>query len=173
MSLVVFLRGVNVGGNKTFRPSTLAREMAEFDVINVGAAGTFVVRGKISPTRLRAEILRRLPFQAEVMICRGSDLIELMKSDPFRKSSERDVRPFVSVMHKAPVKLPRFPIVRPEGDKWEVKLLNVVGQCALTIWRRQEKGILYPNEVVEKTFGQPGTTRSWNTITTICKILEK
>ena len=44
MSLVVFLRGVNVGGHRTFRPSILARELSAYGVLNVGAAGTFVVR---------------------------------------------------------------------------------------------------------------------------------
>ena len=44
MALVVFLRGVNVGGHRTFRPSQLVKELADFDVVNIGAAGTFVVR---------------------------------------------------------------------------------------------------------------------------------
>jgi hypothetical protein len=41
MALVVFLRGVNVGGHKAFRPSALAGALADFDVVNVGASGTF------------------------------------------------------------------------------------------------------------------------------------
>jgi hypothetical protein len=43
MALVVFLRGVNVGGHRTFRPSLLARELGPYDAVNVGSAGTFVV----------------------------------------------------------------------------------------------------------------------------------
>ena len=42
MALVVFLRGVNVGGHRTFRPSLLARQLEPYGVVNVGAAGTFV-----------------------------------------------------------------------------------------------------------------------------------
>src|SRR5213592_2066105 len=41
MALVVFLRGVNVGGHRTFRPSLLARELSEYDVVNVGAANLY------------------------------------------------------------------------------------------------------------------------------------
>jgi hypothetical protein len=48
MAWVVFFRGVNVGGHKAFRPSVIAKDLAEFDVVNVGAAGTFVVRKSIS-----------------------------------------------------------------------------------------------------------------------------
>jgi len=58
VALVVFLRGVNVGGHKTFQPSVLARELSDFDVVNVGAAGTFVIRKTISQAMVRAELLR-------------------------------------------------------------------------------------------------------------------
>ncbi len=41
MAMVVFLRGANVGGHRKFLPTVLAEEMVDFDVINVGAPGTF------------------------------------------------------------------------------------------------------------------------------------
>src|ERR1700704_5607440 len=44
MSSVVFFRAVNVGGYQKFQPGKLAKELAEFGVVNIGAAGTFVVR---------------------------------------------------------------------------------------------------------------------------------
>ena len=37
MALVVLLRGVNVGGHKTFRPAALAKELALLDAVNIGA----------------------------------------------------------------------------------------------------------------------------------------
>ncbi len=66
MALVVFLRGVNVGGHRTFRPSLLARGLSDYAVVNVGAAGTFVVRKPGSRPKFLAELRRRLPFEAEV-----------------------------------------------------------------------------------------------------------
>lgn len=63
MALVVFLRGVNVGGHRTFRPSLLAKELSDLDLVNIGAAGTFVVRNRISQVTLRAEIAKRLPLR--------------------------------------------------------------------------------------------------------------
>ena len=41
--LVVLLKGVNVGGHRTFRPSVLAKALRRYDVVNIGAAGTLVV----------------------------------------------------------------------------------------------------------------------------------
>ncbi len=64
MALIVFLRGVNVGGHKTFRPSILARELSDYDVVNVGAAGTFIVRKPGSRGEFRAELLRKLLLSA-------------------------------------------------------------------------------------------------------------
>ena len=48
MALVVLLRGVNVGGHRTFRPTVLVRRLESLDVVNVGAAGTFVVRRPVA-----------------------------------------------------------------------------------------------------------------------------
>ena len=101
--LVVFLRGVNVGSNKRFLPAALARDMAAFDVVNIGAVGTFVVRNAPSASALRSEIARRLPFEAEIVICPGNDLLALERGDPFAKRpAGKDVREMVTVLAKKP-----------------------------------------------------------------------
>jgi len=61
-SFVVFLRGVNVGGNKKFSPAALAKDLSHLDVTNVGAAGTFVVRRAKSAAAVRKAIAEKLPF---------------------------------------------------------------------------------------------------------------
>jgi uncharacterized protein (DUF1697 family) len=83
MALVVFLRGINVGGYRTFRPSILARELGDYDVMNVGAAGTFVVRKPGSYAKFVAELRRKLQFDVEVALCDGEDLIRLEMENPF------------------------------------------------------------------------------------------
>src|SRR5260370_33145341 len=82
MALIVFLRGVNVGGHRTFRPSILARELSPYDVVNVGAAGTFVVGKPGSRAKFRAELLRKRPFEATVVLCDARDLIRLEVGNP-------------------------------------------------------------------------------------------
>jgi hypothetical protein len=59
MALVVFLRGINIGGQRTFCPSIPARGMSDYGLVNVGAAGTFVVRKPGSRARFRAALLRK------------------------------------------------------------------------------------------------------------------
>src|SRR5207245_3168685 len=87
------------GGHRTFRPSILARELSDYDVVNVGAAGTFVVRKPGSRARFRAALLRKLPFAAVVVLCDGRDLIRLETEHPFGAEPSRpDVVRFVGVL---------------------------------------------------------------------------
>jgi len=80
---VVFLRGLNVGGHRVFRPTMLAKQLQHLDAVNIGASGTFVVRQSVSRTKLRAEIASRLPFEAEIMICEGREIARLLSDDFF------------------------------------------------------------------------------------------
>jgi uncharacterized protein (DUF1697 family) len=171
MASVVFFRAVNVGGHQKFQPGRLARELAQFGVVNLGAAGTFVVRENVSQTKLRAEILRRLPFKPELMICPARDVLALTRGDWFRGvPARKDIGRFVSVMQQAPREFPRLPLEQPAGAKWEVRVVAITGRFALSIRRR---GQTYSNAVVEKRLGLPATTRSWNTVETVCKVLEE
>jgi uncharacterized protein (DUF1697 family) len=172
MPSVVFLRGVNVGGRKTFQPSRFAGELADLDVVNVGAAGTFVVRKTIGQAALRAEIVRKLPVTAEAMICPARDVLDLADRQPFPDDDSDDaVTRYVSVLANRPKAPPPLPILRPDGDDWQVKVVGVVGRFALSLHRRMGRTLVYPNEVVEKKLGVSATTRNWNTIAAVCKVL--
>jgi uncharacterized protein (DUF1697 family) len=174
MALVVFLRGVNVGGHKAFQPSVLARELSDFDVVSVGAAGTFVIRKAVSQVIVRAELLRRLPFAAEFMICPSRAVIGLASGEPFpNEPSDKGVSRFVSVLARRPRTLPALPISQPAGETWQVKVIGVTGRFALSVHRRLGRTFVYPNEVVERSFGVSATTRNWNTISAICDILKR
>ena len=83
MPSVVFFRAVNVGGHQKFQPGKLAKELAAFGVVNIGAAGTFVMRENVSETKLRGEVLRRLPFEPELMICPARDVLALARGNWF------------------------------------------------------------------------------------------
>src|SRR5947209_12578466 len=111
MALVIFLRGVNVGGHRTFRPSILANELKEFGVVNIGAAGTLVACKPVSEKKLRSELARRLSFETEIMICSGQELIDAASAHPFGREAPRsDVVRFVSLLAKSPKLPPAAPI---------------------------------------------------------------
>lgn len=172
MALVVFLRGVNVGGYKTFRPSILAKELSQYDVVNVGAAGTFVVRKPGLRAKFRAELLQKLPFETEVMICEGRDLIRLELENPFGTEPSRpDVVRFVSVLAKAGRAQPFVPIQLPADGEWLVRVVALKNRFVCGEYRRHMKTISYLGKL-DKFFGVPATTRNWNTIVSILRILK-
>jgi uncharacterized protein (DUF1697 family) len=172
MALVVFLRGVNVGGHRTFRPSVLAKELRDYDVVNVGAAGTFVVRKPGSRNKFRAELLRRLPFETEIVICEGRDLLSLDAASPFAaEPSVPDTVRFVTILSKAGHIRASIPITLPPSDQWLVRLASSKGRFVFGVYRRHMKTIGYLGQI-DKLFGVPATTRNWNTITAIVRILK-
>ena len=172
MALIVFLRGVNVGGHRTFRPSVLARDLAAYDVVNVGAAGTFVVRKPGSRAKFLAELFRKVPFEAKVTFCDGSDLIRLEMENPFGSEPSRpDIVRFVSILSRAGCGKASFPIAVPEGGEWFVRIIGSKDRLVFGVYRRRMKTIGYLGRI-DELFGAPATTRSWNTILSVLRILK-
>ncbi|HEX6908306.1 MAG TPA: DUF1697 domain-containing protein [Terriglobales bacterium] len=172
MALIVFLRGVNVGGHRTFRPSMLAKALSDYDVVNVGAAGTFVVRKPPSRAKLLAQLRRKLPFEAEVVLCPGGDLIRLETENPFAgEPSSPDVVRFVSILSKAGGVRASLPVRFPSDGEWLVRVMASEGQFVFGMYRRHMKTIGYLGQI-DKLYGVPATTRNWNTIMAILRILK-
>jgi uncharacterized protein (DUF1697 family) len=172
VALVVLLRGVNVGGHRTFRPTVLTEQLKHLDPVNIGAAGTFVIRRPVTRTRLRAELARRLPFDAEIMICEGREIVGLLShpcaAQPVRSGMVR----FVSVLARRPRSAPETPMRFPAGGQWLLKVLAREHRFVLGVYRRHMKAIGYLG-TLDRIFGVPATTRNWNTITAIAKVLER
>ena len=173
MAFVVFLRGVNVGGHRTFRPTTLAQQLKHLEVVNIGAAGTFVVRAPISQTRLRAELSRRLPFAASISICKSQELLDIAKRKPF---SDEPIGPgvvcFVSVMVKRASLAPSIPMSFPGQGEWLMRILATEKRFVFGQYRRHMKTIGYLG-MIDAVFGVPVTTRNWNTILAIVEVLKR
>jgi uncharacterized protein (DUF1697 family) len=171
MALVAFLRGVNVGGRRRFRPSVLAQELRRYDVVNVGAAGTFVVRKPGTRAAFRAALLRGLPFEAEVALCDGRDLIRLERESPFGAGPPRpDVVRFVSILSRAGGVRPSLPLALPPTGRWLVRLIAADQRFVFGLYRRHMRTIGYLGRI-DDLFGVPATTRNWRTILTIVRIL--
>jgi uncharacterized protein (DUF1697 family) len=172
MALIVFLRGVNVGGHRSFRPSILAKELSDYDVVNVGAAGTFVVRKPKSRAKFRAELLRMLPFDAEVVLCDGRELVRLEMQNPFgTEPSPPDIVRFVSILSKAGRVRPSIPITLPPSGEWFVRVIAWKDRFVFGVYRRHMKTISYLGQI-DRLFGVPATTRNWNSIIAIVRILK-
>ncbi len=166
----------------------IAKEMAQFGVINIGAVGTFVVRKNMSESVLRQAIAKKLPFKCEIMICPARDIIKLASGDPFKgQASGPDITRFVNVLAK-PIRnvhsnsnqtstikpqtsqLPPLPLSLPSEDNWLLKIVAIQNRFMLGLYRREMKAIGYLGKI-EKLFGVRATTRNWNTIEKVVKVL--
>jgi uncharacterized protein (DUF1697 family) len=172
---VVFLRGVNVGGGRLCKPAEIAKQLKKFDVANIGAVGTFVVREDVSQSTLRAAIAKKLPFKCEIMICPARAILDLARKEPFsRQPSAPEVTRFVSVLHKPiPSQVTRHSSLSLPSDKdWLLKVIAIQNEFVLGIYKRQMKAITYLGKL-EKILGVPGTVRNWNTIQKVVQILNQ
>lgn len=191
MAWVVFLRAVNVGGANRCQPARIAKQLAKFGVVNIGAVGTFVVREDVSESILRTAIARKLPFKCEIMICPAKQVVDLMRRDPFsRQPSGPNITQFVNILHKPLRKRIAFDLLRasniehqrsqllslpvslPSDNDWLLRIIAIRGRFVLGLYRRQMKAISYLGKI-EKLLGVPATTRSWNTIEKVAKILQR
>ena len=171
MALVVFLRGVNVGGHRTFRPTTLAAQLKHLGAVNIGAAGTFVITKPITRTRLRGELAKRLPFETGIAICDGRDILNLISREPFgTRSASPGVVRFVSVVSGSTRGVPSGPFRLPPSGQWLVRVIGRQEQFILGEYRRNMKTIGYLG-ALDKSFRGCVTTRNWNTINLIAKAL--
>ena len=177
MACVVFLRAVNVGGTNRCQPALIAKQLDRFDIVNIGAVGTFVVREDVSESALRAAIARKSPFKCEIMICPAKEILDLVRKDPFvRQPTGPDITRFVSIAAKAlrggiRSDLPQIFSASP-ARTCLVKIVAIQGRFVLGLYRRQIKAISCLGKI-EKRLGMPVTTRNWNTIEKVTKILSQ
>ena len=172
MRWVVFLRAVNVGTANRCQPAQIARELAKFGFINIGAVGTFVVREDVSEPVLRNAIAKKLPFKCEIMICPAREIIKLASKDPFaRQPAGPNITRFVNVLAKQLPSPPPLPVSLPSADDWLLKIIAIEGRFVLGLYRREMKAISYLGKV-EKLLGVPATNRNWNTIKKVAELLD-
>jgi uncharacterized protein (DUF1697 family) len=172
VALVVFLRGLNVGGHRTLRPTALAEQLQHLDAVNIGSAGTFVIRKPVGRTELRAAIARELPFDAEIVICKGQEILDLRSGDRYPGHPVRpDIVRFVSILSRRPRSVPQLPLTLPSSGTWLLKILGRDDRFVFGLYRRHMKVIGYLGKL-DEVFGAPVTTRNWNTITAIGRVLD-
>ena len=172
MALIVFFRGINVGGHRAFRPGVLAKELDVYDAVNVGAAGTLVIRKPGPRAKFLAELRRKLPFEATIACCDARHLIGLEKDNPFgTEPPPADVVHFVSILSKAGRRGVSLPIALPEGGEWLVRIIGSKNRLVYGMYRRHMQTIGYLGQI-DRLFGAPATTRSWNTILSVLRILK-
>jgi hypothetical protein len=130
-----------------------------------------VIRQPVSRAQLRAELARRLPFDSQIVICDGREIVRLMSRDFFADQPVgSDIVRFVSVLAKSSRSTPSMPLIFPPTGKWLVRVLAREDRFIVGLYRRHMKVIGYLGSL-DRVFGVPLTTRNWNTLDAIAKVL--
>ena len=183
MSSVIFLRAVNVGGTNRCQPAIIAKQLSRFGVVNIGAVGTFVVRENVSESTLRnafaVQLAKAFGVKCEIMICPARDIMKLASKDPFSEQpSGPNITRFVMVLHKPLRRRVAFNLLQTSTidhqtcEEWLLKIIAIEDRFVLGLYRRQMKAISQLGKI-EKLLGVPATTRNWNTIEKVVKILSQ
>jgi hypothetical protein len=77
----------------------------------------------------------------------------------------------VSVLSKAGRIRPSIPITLPPNGEWFLRVVASKNRFVFGVYRRHMKTIGYLGQI-DKLFGVPATTRNWNTIVAIVRILK-
>jgi hypothetical protein len=145
--------------------------LKHLDAVNIGAAGTLVIRRPVTRAQLRAELTAGLPFDTEIMICQGREIVRLMSQNHFADQPSRpDLVRFVSILSQRPRSAPPTPMSFPPSGPWLLRILATESRFVFGLYRRHMKAIRYLG-AFDRLFGVPVTTRNWNTITAIAKAL--
>jgi hypothetical protein len=94
-----------------------------------------------------------------------------MAQNPFvHQPVQSDIVRFVSVLSKRPRSEPSMPMSFPSSGKWLLRILARKDRFVFGLYRRHMKVISYLGSV-DHLFEVPVTTRNWNTIIAIAKVL--
>jgi hypothetical protein len=105
------------------------------------------------------------------MICQGREIGRLLSESHFTgQPARRDVVRFVSVLSKRPRSAPPTPMRLPSNGQWLLKILARDNRFVFGVYRRHMKVIGYLG-ALDRLFGVPATTRNWNTIAAIVRVL--
>lgn len=170
MAHVVFLRAANVGGKNAFSPAALAKALAPLDVKSLGAAGTFVARGRSSAASVRKAFVEALPIDAHVIVAPAKDVLALAESR-LATGGPKEARPFLTALASKPAKAWKLPADFPAEGDWQLRVAGLEGPFVVSL-RRAQPGKFYPNDIIEKALGVRATTRAWSILDGIRKAVD-
>ena len=105
------------------------------------------------------------------MLCDSRELIHLAMHSPFGDvPPPPDVVRFVSILSKPARGQLSVPVTLPAKGEWCVRVIASKDRFVFGMYRRRMKTIRYLGQL-DRLFGVPATTRNWNTIAAIVRVL--
>jgi uncharacterized protein (DUF1697 family) len=178
MRYVAFLRGINVGGNTLVSMEQLKRVFATLSFTSVEtvlASGNVVFDGPKTDLRrltLRIEekLHREFGHEIAVLLRTSEELLSLLKAQPFKKIKvTAQTRLNVSFLPDQPKRASTLP-QQLMGTGFQIERISEREVCS-ALEASPGHGTSGLMRILEKEFGKRITTRTWNTIERIGRLL--
>jgi uncharacterized protein (DUF1697 family) len=175
---IAFLRGINVGGNTTIRMEALREAFSRlglWSVKTVLASGNMVFEADDADRtalalRIQAALKETFGFEIAVMLRSAGEIQALLAADPFKDVPVTpDTRLYVTFLGDGIESRVKAPFVSQEGDTGVVRVF-AHEVCTFMILS-EGRGTPELMKGIEQEYGKTVTTRSWNTIVRIGKLL--
>jgi uncharacterized protein (DUF1697 family) len=179
---VAFLRGINVGGNRTIPMADLKKCFESLGFQNVKTvlnSGNVIFEAEESVIlKLKKNIENELKntFQKEVsvILCTKHDINELVQREPFKYVTVTpETRLYVTFLSNDPAETPKSILKIPyESPEKDFRILSVTDKEIVSVLTLSpQKNTTDIMKILEKEFGKNITTRNWNTVMRIDKLL--
>lgn len=176
MIYAVFLRGINVGGNKKVPMAQLKatlEQMGFTDVKTLLASGNVILTGKkenISSLTKRIAVALEIEFRfpIPVLIREMSRLEEMVATEPFKgRTVTKDIRLYVTFLSEKPKTTLKIPY---QSEDKSFRILKLDGEELYSVLDLSKgSGTVDAMNIIEKEFGKLVTTRNWNTLEKMLK----
>lgn len=175
---IALLRGINVGGNKKIKMEALRKQLATLGFENIKtvlASGNVVFDAKTKSTaklvkQIEELIEKEYGFGVPTIIVPALEMEELKKSEPFKDIEvTKETRLYVSFLPEKPDTDLILPY-KVEDSTYEI--LAIYGRVIASVLILQGNArTIDAMAVLDKEFGKNITTRNWNTVEKILKLL--
>jgi len=171
-SLILLLRGVNLGSHKRVAMPALRKLLSEAgfsDVRTYVASGNVVLSSRKAPARVVSEveklIAERFGFDVDVIVRTRDELAEVVARNPLEDVAVDPKRYQVTFLER---ELDSTTLERLAGLSVEPEQLVAIGR-ELYAWHPDGIGRskLWPKLASKGGLGVEGTARNWNTVTTL------
>lgn len=175
---VSFLRGINVGGNKTIRMAALK---AAYEALGLNGVKTLLNSGNVvfeAGEEHRAKLTRTLEdviekefgFRPVVVVRSAAELTKILAKNPYPEMAKNDpTHLLVMTLDSKPKAGAKDRLSEAHSGPEEIE---IAGE---DVYLAYPKGIgtsKLTNALLEKHLGVAGTARNWNTLTKLLAIAE-
>lgn len=170
----VFLRGINVGGNKKVPMAELKKVFEEFGAKNVKTllnTGNVVFETDdkdISSTVIAKVLAEKFGFSIPTLLFPFSSILEIVDADPFKQEKATDKTRFY-VTFLGPQANPTTEVSYASEDQ-SFRIIGKNKNALFSILDLAKCPTPQAMNILEKTYGLDITTRNYNTVTKVAKL---